>query len=136
MTDKLTRIAYLEDEPDIRTIAKIALEDIGGFELDISTCGREAIRRMPDFRPDLILMDVMMPDMNGIQTLRELKKNSVLATTPIVFMTAKVQQQELENYKKIGAIGVIAKPFDPLTLADQVRAILVRQGAKGTGDGR
>lgn len=119
----LPRILYVEDEPDIRTVARMALEMIGGFEVKICSSGEEAVCEAEDFAPDMILLDVMMPGMDGPSTLEALRKKASLADTPVAFMTAKVQPAEVAHYKSLGARDVIAKPFDPMTLADQVKAI-------------
>ena len=118
---ELKKILYVEDEPDIQVIAQIALENVGGFELKICGSGQDAIRQAPGFKPDLILLDVMMPGMDGPTTLQELRKLTELAGTPVMFMTAKVQPQEIEHFKSLGAIEVIAKPFDPMKLAETIR---------------
>jgi len=123
MSRPLTRITYVEDEPDIRAVAQIALAELGGFTVDVCGSGAEALARAPAFKPDMIVLDVMMPVMDGIETYRAIKADSRLAHAPVVFMTARVQSHEVENYKAIGVRGVIPKPFDPLTLSDQVRAM-------------
>ena len=120
---ELTRILYVEDEPDIQAVAKIALENVGGFILKICNNGQEALQVAMDFKPDLLLLDVMMPGMDGPTTLTELRKFPELNATPAVFMTAKVQPHEVELLRSQGAIDVIAKPFDPMTLAETVRTI-------------
>lgn len=121
--NELKRILYAEDEPDIMAVVKIALEDIGGFELETASSGAEALSKARQFLPDLILLDVMMPGMDGPSTLAHLRDIEALREVPVVFMTAKVQPGEIENFKKLGVAGIIAKPFDPMTLADTVRAI-------------
>ncbi len=121
MSDELKKILYVEDEPDIQAVAKIALEAVGGFELKVCSSGDEALAAAAAFAPDLLLLDVMMPGMDGPTTLAELRKLPGLDNTPIIFMTAKVQPQEVEHFKSLGAVEVIAKPFDPMGLADQVR---------------
>lgn len=123
MTRELNRITYIEDEPDIRDIAEIALTNIGGFEVNLCSSAEQAIEEMPKFRPDLILLDVMMPSLDGMQTIRVLKVIPELADTPVIFMTARVQKHEIKVYKDLGAIDVIPKPFDPLTLAMTIRQI-------------
>ncbi|MEW5755719.1 MAG: response regulator [Pseudomonadota bacterium] len=123
---KLTRIFYVEDEPDILEVAKIALGDIGGFEVGSASSGQEALQRLAAFSPDLILLDVMMPGMDGPTTLCELRKIPTLKDIPVIFMTAKVQPKEIEHFKAIGALEVIAKPFDPMTLAGQLSKIWER----------
>ncbi len=123
MMKPLTRITYVEDEPDIRIVAQIALADLGGFTVDVCSSGAEALERAPAFNPDLFILDVMMPVMDGIATYHALQAHPRLAGVPVVFMTARVQSREIESYKAIGVSGVIPKPFDPLTLADEVRAM-------------
>jgi two-component system OmpR family response regulator len=118
---ELKLVLYVEDDPDIQMVAQMALELVGGLTLRSCSSGREAIAAAPAFRPDLILLDVMMPDMDGPATLAELRKLPATASTPVVFMTAKVQAAEVAYYKTLGALGVIAKPFDPMLLAQQVR---------------
>lgn len=119
----LERIFYVEDELDIVEVAKIALGDIGGFEVAVANSGQEALKVIGDFAPDLILLDVMMPGMDGPTTLEELRKIDSLKDTPVVFMTAKVQPKEIEYFKSLGALDVIAKPFDPMLLAEQVKGV-------------
>ncbi len=119
----LQRVLYAEDEPDIQAVARLALEMVGGLTVKICSSGDEALREGPLFAPELILLDVMMPGMDGPGTLRALRLVPALAGVPVVFMTAKVQPQEVAHYTSLGALGVIAKPFDPMTLAEQVRAL-------------
>ena len=123
---ELKRILYVEDEPDIQAVAKLALEAIGGFEVKICSSGKEALESAVAYSPDLILLDVMMPGMDGPATLNALRGLPELAHTPVIFMTAKVQPQEIMEYKKLGALDVIPKPFDPMTLADNVKKIWAR----------
>ena len=124
----LKRILYVEDEADIREVAKLALEAVGGFEVEVCDGGERALSVAPGFTPDLILLDVMMPGMDGPTTLTALRALPQTAKTPIIFMTAKVQKTEIDYYKKLGAIDVIPKPFDPMTLAQSVRDIWSRHG--------
>lgn len=119
----LQRILYIEDEPDIQAVARVALEVVGGFELRICSSGRQALAEAAGFAPDLLLLDVMMPDMDGPTTLRELRSQAALATIPALFLTAKVQAREIDALKRQGAIDVISKPFDPMTLAGRLQAI-------------
>ncbi|MCH7539004.1 MAG: response regulator [Proteobacteria bacterium] len=126
-TPPLTRILYVEDEPDIQAIARLALETIGGFTVEICSSGSAAIEAAPRFAPDLILLDVMMPGMDGIDTLKALREIPQTVTTPVIFMTAKVQKQEIERYKELGAVDVIPKPFDPMTLAAVIKDIWQRR---------
>lgn len=124
---ELKTILYAEDEADIREIAKISLEDLGGFSVIYCTNGREALEKAKTARPDLILLDVMMPEMDGPTTLRELRQLPYYKDIPAIFMTAKIQPEELAKYKLYGAIDTIAKPFDPMTLAQAIKAIWERQ---------
>jgi len=123
MVGELNRILYVEDEPDIQAVARLALETVGGFTLCVCSSGTEAVEKAADFDPDIILLDVMMPGMDGPNTLSELRKVPGLEATPTVFLTAKAMPSEVERYKELGALEVIAKPFEPMTLAAQVRAI-------------
>ena len=119
----LQRILYVEDEPDIQAVAKLALEMVGGYTVKICSSGEEALREAVAFAPDMILLDVMMPGMDGPNTLKALRELPSLATVPMAFMTAKVQPQEVARYKLLGALDVIPKPFDPMKLAAQVKKI-------------
>ena len=122
-SDTLQRILYVEDEPDIQAVARMALEAVGGFTLQVCSSGEEALQTAVEFAPDLLLLDVMMPGMDGPTTLQELRNLPDLANTPAVFMTAKVQPQEIEQFKSFGALDVIPKPFDPMTLSDQITLV-------------
>ncbi|NHZ33012.1 MULTISPECIES: response regulator [Massilia] len=122
MTD-LSLVLYVEDDPDIQTVAQMALEMVGGFTLRTCSSGREALLAAAECQPDLLLLDVMMPGMDGMATLAELRKLPGTSATPVIFMTAKVQASEVAHYRSLGAIGVIAKPFDPMQLPVQVRAL-------------
>ena len=119
----LQRVMYVEDEPDIQAVAKLALELVGGFTVKVCSSGEEALREAEAFAPEMILLDVMMPGMDGPTTLQALRALPALATVPVAFMTAKVQPAEVAHYKTLGARDVIPKPFDPMPLASQVRAI-------------
>lgn len=122
MTD-LSLVLYVEDDPDIQTVAQMALEMVGGFTLRTCSSGREALLAAAECKPDLLLLDVMMPGMDGPTTLAELRQLPNTGNTPVIFMTAKVQASEVAHYRSLGAIGVIAKPFDPMQLPLQVRAL-------------
>ena len=126
---QITRILHVDDDADIQMVTRVALESIGGFEVACCLSGEEAVRKAADYVPDLILLDVMMPGMDGPATLRELKKIEEAAEIPIIFMTAKVQTHEIEEYNDLGAIGVVVKPFDPVALCDDIRAIWERHHA-------
>lgn len=122
----LQQILYAEDESDIREIAQISLEEIGQFTVTYCTDGRDALEKARTLIPDLILLDVMMPDLDGPSTLQALRKLAHYETIPAIFMTAKIQPDEIAKYKEMGAIDVITKPFDPMTLADKLQMIWSR----------
>jgi two-component system, OmpR family, response regulator len=118
----LRRILFVEDDPDIQVVATMALESLGGFAVFACASGAEALSRFGEISPDLVLLDVMMPGMDGPATLtalRQLPSGGV----PVVFMTARVQAHEIARYREMGAADVIAKPFDPMTLAETVQTI-------------
>ncbi len=124
--EEMQRILYVEDEPDIQAVAKLALEQVGRFTLEVCSSGQEALDKADAFSPQLILLDVMMPEMDGPTTLKKLREISGLENTPAVFMTARVQPHEVQEYIDMGAVDVIAKPFDPMTLSNQIREIWER----------
>ena len=123
MSKSLARILYVEDEPDIRAIAQMALEAVGGFTVIACASGSEALASAPGANADLLLLDVMMPGMDGPSTLKALRELPATANTPVIFMTAKVQAAEVAQYRELGAIDVIHKPFDPMELAAQINRI-------------
>ena len=120
---ELTRILHVEDDPSIQAVARLALEAVGGFQVLSCSSGQEALDQIQGFAPDFILLDVMMPGMDGPQTLEKLGARVDLGRIPVVFMTAKVQPAEIAHYRSLGARDVIIKPFDPMQLAAQVRQI-------------
>jgi len=120
---ELQRILMVDDDSDIRTVAQLSLTAVGGFTVEMCGSGAEAIEKAPAFGPDLILLDVMMPGMDGPTTLNQLREIPSLARTPVVFMTAKVQPLEVAQLKASGALDVLAKPFDPMALPDSLRRI-------------
>ena len=128
MSGRKPRVMYVEDEADIREVAEFALED-EGFELLFCAGGQEALAQVAEFAPDLILLDVMMPGMDGPSTLQQLRELPGLATTAVAFLTAKVQPAEVAGFLALGALEVIAKPFDPMALPEQVRELLARDNA-------
>jgi CheY-like chemotaxis protein len=119
----LRNIVCVDDERDILEVAKMCLEVVGGFEVTCCESGQAALEVLAGQVPDLILLDVMMPQMNGPETLAELRKLPHLAAVPVAFMTARVQPAEVRSYLKLGATGVIPKPFDPMQLSGEVRKI-------------
>ncbi|MCX2524552.1 response regulator [Larsenimonas rhizosphaerae] len=119
----LDTILHVEDDPSIQAVARVALETVGGFNVTGCDDGQHALNVLATFRPDLILMDVMMPNMDGPTTLKHLQQDEVLASIPVVFMTARIQPAEVEQYRSLGAVDVLEKPFDPMTLAERLRAV-------------
>ena len=119
----LERILYVEDDPDIQTVAALALEVVGGFNVKVCSSGEQALKEAAVYAPDMILLDVIMPGMDGPSTLTALRKLPSLEKVPVAFMTAKVQPHEVDQLIALGAESVIAKPFDPMTLANQVRTL-------------
>jgi len=120
------KVLLIDDEADIRKIAKLSLEAIGQHETLLAASAQEGIALAASERPDLIILDMMMPGMDGISTLAALRATPETARIPVIFMTAKVQRSEAEHYKSLGAAGVIAKPFDPMTLPAEIAAIVGR----------
>lgn len=123
MQSPLERILLVEDEKDIQIVARLALEDIGGFKVLVCNSGQEALREAPAFAPDLILLDVLMPDLDGLATLEALRRLPAMAEIPVIFLTARARRQDVAEYRHAGALDVILKPFDPLTLAEQIRGV-------------
>ncbi len=122
------KLLYVEDEADIRTVASIALED-EGFDIVFCGSGEQALEQLKTFIPDVIMLDVMMPGMDGPTTLAQLRHLPGLKNTPVIFLTARVQPSEILDFIALGAIAVIPKPFDPMTLASQITDILTSAGA-------
>jgi two-component system, OmpR family, response regulator len=118
------KVLLIDDEEDIRKIGRLSLEAVGKFETVVAATAAEGIALAKASPPDLILMDMMMPGMDGLAALAELQATPGLASVPVLFMTAKVQREEIEHYVSVGAIGVIQKPFDPMTLPAEIRKIL------------
>ena len=123
MKKPLQRVLYVEDDPDIQAVAVMALETVAGLTVEACSSGAEALAKAADFGPDLIVLDVMMPGMDGPTTLTELRKLPPLADTPVVFITAKTANADLENLQALGALSVITKPFDPMRLGEQLASI-------------
>jgi CheY-like chemotaxis protein len=122
------KILYVDDEPDIRDVAVMALEIDPDLEVKSASSGGEALSMLDEsgYRPDVVLLDVMMPVMDGPAVLEALRKRPEHAETPVVFITARAQAHETARFLSLGAVGVITKPFDPMTLALELRAILSR----------
>ena len=118
------RVLLIEDEDDIREVAALSLESVAGWTVLAASSGKEGLITAAREKPDAILLDVMMPDMDGPATLQRLLGQPETRDIPIIFMTAKVQSAERKKLAELGARGLIAKPFDPLNLADEVSGIL------------
>ena len=119
----LRSILYVEDDLRVRTTAKLVLEVIGKFRVRACSSGREALFAAEDFHPDLILLDVMMPELDGLATLQLLRGMPHLADTPALFVTGLTEPDDIVRYMEAGAIGVIPKPLVPLRLAGQVHRL-------------
>lgn len=119
---RLRTIVYVDDEPDIREVVQLSLELTEGLKVHTCESGEQALLIVPQLRPDLVLLDVMMPVMDGPATLQRLRGMG-LSELPVIFMTAKAMPQEVARFLELGAVAVIAKPFDPMQLGNQVLAI-------------
>lgn len=120
---KLNSLLYVDDEPDIRMLAQLALEQIGGMTVKACESGKDAFKLLETWRPQAILLDVMMPGQDGPAVLKALRDSPSFADIPVLFLTGRADRDHVEGLMNAGAIGVIAKPFDPVTLASQVQAI-------------
>ncbi len=119
-----SRILYIDDEDDIREVAEMALELDPSFVVRICGSGREGLVAAREWHPDLILLDVMMPDLDGPGVLDLLRQDPATASIPVVFITARTQAHEVARLRELGARGVLAKPFDAMALAGEVRTFL------------
>lgn len=128
----LQRIMHVEDDESIRAVAEIALKDVAGFDLLSCESGQQALQALDSFRPELILLDVMMPEMDGLQTLAAIRARPEHRSLPVVFMTAKIQQVEKDHYLAAGALAVIDKPFDPMALGDMLSEIFMQYQSQDT----
>jgi len=120
----MIRVLYVDDDADIREIALLAFSLDPMIEARSAATGMAALDILASWLPDIVLLDVMMPELDGPGTLLRLRQNPATAALPVVFITARAQKQEIQNFAMLDAKGVIAKPFDPMTLAQQVRAFL------------
>ena len=118
---ELQRVMCIEDDPDIRMILEFSLQRLGGYELCLCASGIEALGKVAAFQPQLVLLDVMMPELSGPQTLERLRELDVMRDVPMVFLTAKAMRDEVEGLLEHGATGIIVKPFDPVTLPKDIR---------------
>lgn len=120
---ELQRILAVEDEEDISRILELSLRQLGRFDVKLCSNGHDALAAVDAFAPQLLLLDFMMPGMDGLTLMRELRQRPITADTPVVFLTAKSQPNEIQAYLDAGAASVIQKPFNPMSLADDIRAI-------------
>lgn len=119
----LRRILLADDEPDVLEISRIALETVGGFEVEVCDSGKDLLLRLPEFKPDLVIIDFLMPDMLGLEVLRGVRNVEGFTNTPVVFLTGVSRGHDLEILRESGALDIILKPFDPMALADRVNDI-------------
>jgi CheY-like chemotaxis protein len=118
------RVLVVDDDDAIREVAEVALGIVGGWDVVAASSGAECVRRAGEVEPEAILLDVMMPGMDGPTTVERLREDPATATIPVILLTAKVQPSELRAWERLDLAGVIAKPFDPMTLASKVAALL------------
>lgn len=121
------KVLIIDDDADIRSIARLSLTRLGGMEVVEAASGTEGVRKAQDEKPDVILLDMMMPAMDGSATLAALRSQPATATTPVIFLTAKAMRAEIERLRALGAAGILIKPFDPRTLPGDVRALIESQ---------
>lgn len=121
----LKKILVAEDEPDIQKIVTMSLR-LKGYEIRMTNDGEELLGQVESFRPDLILLDVAMPKLDGFETCRRLKANPATAPVPVIFLSASTQKFQMDAGLELGAVGYLLKPFDPMTLADELQKILER----------
>ena len=119
----LNRICYVEDDEDIQRIVRVSLERVGKMTVAVVGDPTQAIATMAEFRPDLVMLDWMMPVMDGPTLFRQMKLRAETSSLPVVFITARASQRDLDELKMLGAAGTISKPFNPKDLPDQLRAI-------------
>lgn len=118
------RILIIDDEDDIREVAALSLETVAGWDVVVANSGAQGLARAIEFQPEAILLDVMMPGMDGPSTVRELRKNPVTAGIPVLLLTAKVQSSDQRRFADLGVQAVLFKPFDPMTLSTQIASVL------------
>jgi CheY-like chemotaxis protein len=114
------RILIIDDEDDIREVAALSLETVAGWDVVTANCGAQGLLRAVEHQPDAVLLDVMMPGMDGPTTFREIRKNPATAQIPVILLTAKVQSNDQRRFADLGVNAILFKPFDPLTLAQQI----------------
>lgn len=117
-------ILLIEDDPDIQKMVQLSLKYQGGHQVSVASGGKEGLAKALAEKPDLILLDVMMPEMDGYETCKHLKANPDTTGIPVVFLSARAQQSEIQKGKDLGAIGYLVKPFDPMSLSGQLESLL------------
>jgi len=122
-TRPLDKVLYVEDDEDIQRIVRMSLERVGKMSIDIVSNSLQAIDRMKAYKPDLVMLDWMMPEMDGPTLFRKMQEDPEVAPLPVIFITAKASPRELEELVRLGAKGTISKPFSPKDLPDQLRAL-------------
>ena len=122
-TRPLEKVLYVEDDEDIQRIVRMSLERVGKMSVDIVSNSTEAIDRMKAYKPDLVMLDWMMPEMDAPTLFRKMREDAEVADLPVIFITAKASQRELEELIRLGAKGTISKPFSPKDLPDQLRSL-------------
>jgi len=130
---KLSRVLVVEDDADIQKVVRMSLKIRGVGEVIVVDSGTECLERLSSFTPDVILLDVMMPHVDGYETCRRLKENPATRAIPVVFLTARAQKADRERGMKLGAAGYVTKPFDPMTLHDQIVALLAEHAGRKEG---
>jgi CheY-like chemotaxis protein len=120
---ELRTVLYVDDEPDIREVVQMSLGLIATLTVHVCESGERALTLLPQLKPDLVLLDVMMPGMDGPATLARMRANPALQDIPVIFVTAKAMPQEVQRFRDLGAVAVIAKPFDPMKLGERVLTI-------------
>jgi CheY-like chemotaxis protein len=118
------RVLIIDDEEDVRRIAYLSLVNVGKMDVEQASSATEGLEKALVFQPDVILLDVMMPEMDGPATLAKLKSDERTATIPVIFVTARAMKTEIETFLELGAKGVLTKPFSAMTLPDEVRKAL------------
>ncbi len=118
------KILIIDDEDDIREVAALSLESVAGWDVIKASSGAQGLARAAEHQPDAILLDVMMPGMDGPSTFREIRKNPSTAQIPVLLLTAKVQGTDQRHFADLGVQAILFKPFDPLTLSKQISSAL------------
>lgn len=121
---KIENVLLIDDDAKIRLIIEMAIEGLTDWKVTSAESGEDALSRLDTMRPDLILLDIMMPDVDGTMVFEEIKNRFAPSVPPVIFLTAKVQSHEVYKFQSLGAAGVIVKPFDPMMLVDQIKSIL------------